>query len=125
MHIPSGAPFVPAVCSLRCRVVPLYGALLSILRFGGIVAGVVRRCSSLQVVSPTRIVLFVKNSFSFQRRGETLKLVLKLVAVDTGAGAVQLNREGGGVVIGKLSTKRRENSRRKSEARKARKRDSL
>ena len=54
---------------------------------------------SVQVVSSTRIILFVRiGSLPPGQRQQ-----LKIVAVDTGAGAVQLNPEDGGVVIGTLS----------------------
>lgn len=56
--------------------------------------------SSLQVVSSTRIVLFVRvrPASPDQRQPQPLKMV----AIDTGAGAVQLNPEDGGVALGTL-----------------------
>lgn len=62
---------------------------------GAVIGAVV---SSLQVVSSTRIVLFVR----FSSNPPDGRQPLKLVAIDTGAGAVQLNPEDGGVVIGTL-----------------------
>ncbi|CAM9403288.1 unnamed protein product, partial [Ectocarpus sp. 6 AP-2014] len=55
-----------------------------------------------RVLSSTRIALFVKN-----RRTLSTTVAknepLKIVAIDTGAGAVQINPEDGGLFIGSIS----------------------
>lgn len=61
-----------------------------------------------QVVSSTQIILFVK--IEFDPSGPKCQ-PLKVVAIDTGTGAVQLNSADGGVMIGTIrSSKTRRNA---------------